>query len=255
MAQIEKGSFLIGLKYKKQIDGLSDESAGKLLKALMAHEMGETCKLNDGGTEMLYSIMADEQDENRKKYEEKCKSKQESGAMGGLAKAAKAKSEKESLANVASASCANKNIANLHDNDCDYESDREKEHKEFCTEPFGFDSFWSAYPRKVGKGNARKSWLKIGPGQELLTKILSAVERDKKTDQWQREGGRFIPHPATWLNQERWEDEPDTVPPPDKPPEPFHIPNNLPEGKTWADVYGDHPVEIGPDTSWEDLVE
>lgn len=70
-----------------------------------------------------------------------------------------------------------------------------------------FEEFWSAYPRKVGKKAAEVTWKKIRPDSELHDRIIAAVNSAKKTDQWQREGGRFIPNPATWLNQGRWDDE------------------------------------------------
>lgn len=70
-----------------------------------------------------------------------------------------------------------------------------------------FDEFWAAYPKKVGKGEARKSWRKIKPDAELHRKILAAVEEAKRSEQWTREHGQYIPNPATWLNQSRWEDE------------------------------------------------
>jgi len=69
-----------------------------------------------------------------------------------------------------------------------------------------FDTFWSAYPRKVGKGAARKSFEKAIKKTDLKT-ILDAVEAQRQSLQWTREDGQFIPHPATWLNQERWADE------------------------------------------------
>ena len=70
-----------------------------------------------------------------------------------------------------------------------------------------FDTFWRAYPRKVGKGDARKKFAKA------LTKtsfenIMEALGEVKASAQWQKGDGQFIPHPATWLNQERWEDDP-----------------------------------------------
>lgn len=71
-----------------------------------------------------------------------------------------------------------------------------------------FDTFWSAYPRKTAKQDAYKSWLKLNPDERLLAAILAAVERQKQWEQW-RKG--IVPHPATWLNQRRWEDE---MPPP-----------------------------------------
>lgn len=69
-----------------------------------------------------------------------------------------------------------------------------------------FEQFWQAYPRKVGKGNARQAWKKIKMTDDLFNSILNAIEQQKQWEQWQRDGGRYIPHPATWLNQQRWED-------------------------------------------------
>lgn len=70
-----------------------------------------------------------------------------------------------------------------------------------------FIQFWTAYPNKVGKHNAVKAWAKIKPDQELVTAILAAVEKNKSSASWLNEGGKYIPHPATWLNGRRWEDE------------------------------------------------
>lgn len=70
-----------------------------------------------------------------------------------------------------------------------------------------FDKFWQAYPRKVSKKEAQKSWKKINPSLELFEKILKALEMVKQTEQWKKDNGKFIPYPATWLNQERWNDE------------------------------------------------
>lgn len=70
-----------------------------------------------------------------------------------------------------------------------------------------FDEFWALYPKKVGKGAARKTWAKIKPDAELHQKILAAVQEAIGSEQWKKEHGQFIPNPATWLNQSRWEDE------------------------------------------------
>lgn len=69
----------------------------------------------------------------------------------------------------------------------------------------GFEDFWVIYPRKVGKGNAEKAWMKMECAQRIL-KIATAVKIAKQSEDWKGEK-RFIPHPATWLNQKRWEDE------------------------------------------------
>jgi len=68
----------------------------------------------------------------------------------------------------------------------------------------GFNEFWNEYPRKIAKVDAQRAWVKIHP---QLEDVLNGVRAWKNTDQWTREGGRYIPHPATFLNQRRWEDE------------------------------------------------
>lgn len=73
-----------------------------------------------------------------------------------------------------------------------------------------FEEFWLAYPRKIAKKAARQKWQRINMTSELFEKIMKAVEAQKKLPQWRKDGGQYIPHPATWLNQERWEDEIDS---------------------------------------------
>ena len=85
--------------------------------------------------------------------------------------------------------------------------------KETCEQPSKtlverrFDEFWAAYPKKVGKKAAWTAWKKVKPDAELFDKIMTAIGRAKATWQWQRENGRYIPNPKTWLNEGRWDDE------------------------------------------------
>jgi len=67
-----------------------------------------------------------------------------------------------------------------------------------------FDLFWKEYPRKIGKGHARKAWEKIGP--EKHQQIIEAIKEQNK-EKWNSTETKFIPHPTTWLHGERWEDE------------------------------------------------
>lgn len=69
-----------------------------------------------------------------------------------------------------------------------------------------FNRFWEIYPRKIGKGAAKKAFGKINPDNSLFARIMVAVDQQRNSIQWQREEGRFIPLPTTWLNQERWDD-------------------------------------------------
>ncbi len=70
-----------------------------------------------------------------------------------------------------------------------------------------FNQFWSAYPKKTAKQQAFKAWEKLKPGEDLLSKILVSLERQKKSVQWTKDGGQYVPYPATWLNGKRWEDD------------------------------------------------
>lgn len=85
---------------------------------------------------------------------------------------------------------------------------RSKEGKNKIT-VVGFDEFWQVCPRKVGKQNALKAWQRINPDDDLRATILAALERQAALEQWKKDGGKYIPHPATWLNGRRWEDEVD----------------------------------------------
>ena len=68
-----------------------------------------------------------------------------------------------------------------------------------------FEIFWKEYPKKANKKKARERFLKLK--SELLPVILEALKKQKASPAWQENSGQFIPHPATWLNGERWEDD------------------------------------------------
>lgn len=84
-----------------------------------------------------------------------------------------------------------------------------------------FERFWEAYPKKVGKLAAQKAWDRAK--RPDIAQILVAVRTAKASPQWTRDGGQYIPNPATWLNQGRWDDNPLIPPSPDAAyvPKPF----------------------------------
>ena len=89
-----------------------------------------------------------------------------------------------------------------------------------------FERFWKAYPRKVGKDAAQRAFDKLRPTAALVDDMVAAIERQCRSDAWTKDGGQFIPHPTTWLNQGRWNDEPPVI----------HIPT---------------PIDRGPDPELE----
>lgn len=77
-----------------------------------------------------------------------------------------------------------------------------------CALDTDFDSFWKSYPKKIGKKAALRAFTTARKSgcPDIVTLVL-AIEKQAKSDQWRRDGGKFIPNPATWLNQGRWDDE------------------------------------------------
>lgn len=70
-----------------------------------------------------------------------------------------------------------------------------------------FLDFWEVYPRKVGKGRAFTKWKQHRKWMPDPGELKVIVEAHSKTRQWCEDGGKFIPHPATWIEQHRWDDE------------------------------------------------
>lgn len=73
--------------------------------------------------------------------------------------------------------------------------------------PALFVRFWDAYPRKVGKGDALKAWEQLDPDETLVEAMLDGLAWQREQLAWTKDGGEFIPHPATWLRAKRWLDE------------------------------------------------
>lgn len=75
----------------------------------------------------------------------------------------------------------------------------------------GWDEFWEAYPRHTAKQAALKAWKRLKPSPKLVEAILESLKRFKGGPWRNKWGGLvemdFIPHPASWLNGRRWEDE------------------------------------------------
>lgn len=70
-----------------------------------------------------------------------------------------------------------------------------------------FNIFWNKYPKRVGKEKAKRAFFKICLDDVVFSKILDALEKFKNTSDWKKDKGQFIPYPASWINQKRWEDE------------------------------------------------
>ncbi len=236
-----KRYFMMFLDYKEHLELLTDEERGKLLMALFAYADDGTVAELDGMTRMAFSFLRAQIDRDNKKYAERC-AKNRDNVLTRY-KDESTNVYDRSLEATKSTNVYDRNFeptkpTNTNTNtktktktkttppcsppaggDERERSDEDGEHPREGTGTLDnaktrpnamkerFEAFWGAYPRKVGKGAAEKAWGKIRPSQKLLAEMLEAIDRAKRSEQWQREGGKYIPNPATWLNQRRWEDE------------------------------------------------
>ena len=84
----------------------------------------------------------------------------------------------------------------------------EKEEKE-TTSGYSekFETFWKEYPNKTAKSKAFTSWKKYKCDNGIFASIMDSLKAQKKSDQWLKDNGKFIPMGSTWVNGKRWEDE------------------------------------------------
>lgn len=74
--------------------------------------------------------------------------------------------------------------------------------KELNISNYSFEVFWEKYPKKVDKKKAESKWAKIP--EKTRAVIIGDIELRKESDSWKR---GYVPHPTTYLNGERWNDE------------------------------------------------
>ena len=133
------------------------------------------------------------------------------GKKGGQQTSDKAKQTAKGVANIPANNVA-KDVANT-EYEYEYEIEDESEDgievktvkKKPKVDEQAFNTFWTEYPKKVAKATAYKAWAKVDP--KLYETIMAALTTQKASEDWTKENGKFIPHPTTWLNQQRWEDE------------------------------------------------
>jgi hypothetical protein len=75
------------------------------------------------------------------------------------------------------------------------------------TDP-GWKRFWEAFPRRVAKKEARRAWMQIRPTPADVDKMMVTLAWQCTSPEWLKEGGQYVPYPASWLRAARWEDEP-----------------------------------------------
>lgn len=190
----------IPFEFLDELDCLSDDEYGRLIRAMQKYSIdGEEIQL-PGNEKMFWKRCRNTVDRYKSSYESRLTANIENGKKGGRPK-------KQSL--VLESEENPKNPMVFSETQKSHTKTKPKANTKTNITPIApkgadFDLFWQAYPKKVGKDAARKAFGRVKVPVESL---LTAIEQQKCGRQWQEDDGKYIPNPATWLNQGRWQDE------------------------------------------------
>lgn len=216
---------------------LSDSERGRLLTAMLQHARQEDVTPLAGGEKYLWPMVRAQIDRERAAYQKLSQERSRAGALGGRPrKEEEGTSPPQEKSNCfpgkqGEASPGKKSQDQDQEKEKDKNQEKEKDQAQNkdpepsppreagplgppplapCgggADAYGFEAFWQAYPKKVGKEAARKLYLRLRPGKALRETMLAAIRGQRASEQWQRNAGQFIPNPATWLQQGRWQDD------------------------------------------------
>ena len=217
--------FLLFDDQKEYIDLLTDEQAGKLIKAIYAQNRGEAVAIEDAIVKMAFMMFWKAITNGRAKREKL----RENAIKGGRPKNKEEPKQNQDETNAKPNNNQNqtkgepksenggddlKLYLNLNVNNTPLSSNEDippRGKPARVKEPYSaeFLLWWAKYPNKSGKDAAWNAWQNKKRAKRLpsVDELIAAVERFRNTEKWQEDGGRFIPNPSTWLNQGRWMDE------------------------------------------------
>lgn len=193
------------------VDLLSDAEAGRLLKSLLHYINGGEDELL-GQEKLVFAMLKSQIDRDSASYAAFTDKQRENGKKGGRPQKANAFSDNPKNPSLFSETPKSQEEEKEKDKDKDKDKDQEKDKDVTGAKAPSrardgrFDVFWANYPRKVGKEAARKAFSRLNMTNELLSQMLSAIKQQCASPQWTKDNGQYIPNPATWLNQGRWED-------------------------------------------------
>lgn len=213
----------------EQLKDFTDEQFGKFTRILIKYDKdGKIPEFDDLQLKLAFQMLKPNMDRNKEKYGITCERRRIAGALGGRQKAINLANASKCYQNLA-------NVANLADNDNDNDNDNDiekekdnkekesiKEKKKSVNDDMQaylktlFNRIWEFYPKKTGKEQARKTWIKKFKGLKTKEDINAKAIKIKQLltahiDVWSKETGKqgevgrptqFIPHFSSWLNDE-----------------------------------------------------
>lgn len=198
------------------LDKLSAEDGISVIKALLNYAKGERLPCLSDMAEVAFLLTKGQVGQHIENYEARCKTNQNNVNKRWARRDSNEDSDTNLYDGIQS-NTKNTNDTNVYETYHIKESKikENKKNKENIppivphggTEPEEFLEFWSRYPKKQGKKGALKAWRKLSPSPELVNEIMSGLEWRLSCEEWTKDGGKYIPLPASWLNGERWKDE------------------------------------------------
>lgn len=195
--------------FRQSISRLSNEEKGILFDAML--EYAETGVEPDlyGKVDALWPVAQIQIDACKAAYDGKVERAQKNGSMH--TSSTEIGSEEPKTTEIGSEEP-------IHDKDKDKDKEKEKEKEKDNNGDIEtrarasaldrrFAQFWATYPKKVGKADALRVFARLKVSDTMLDTMLAAIQQQRASPQWTRDGGQYIPNPATWLRQGRWEDE------------------------------------------------
>ena len=229
----DKKSFVLYTDLRGPLEFLSDEECGRLFRAIMDYADSGSVPAFTGALGMGFAFVRAQLDRNDEKWQQTRAKRSEAGRAGARARAAAVQEEPDQTSSAEQ----NKQTLDLPSNAKQNEqtldlldSDKQTATNQAVNVPVpvsvsvngpvpvsvpvpepvpvrdgAFARFWAAYPRKEGKKDAREAFAGVHVDTDVL---LQALERQKRSDRWKKDGGRYVPSAASWLRGARWEDEP-----------------------------------------------
>lgn len=179
-------------EYLSYFELLSVEDRGELVTAILKYAFGEEdYESLSPAAKMAFMFITDQINRDTEKYERRCEKNRKNGMLGGRPpKKDKEKSEKG------------------EDRGEDFSDGSYNEDGEAVEDiPDGFEEFIFAYPKKIDREEALKEYRELSPDEDMREKIMEKLRSDKKSENWQKEGGRYVPRASVWLQRREWEKE------------------------------------------------
>ena len=196
--------------FDERTEALSDPEKERLLLAMVRYAARGDEPILKGSERILWPVFRKEIDHQMAVYNTRI----ENGNKGGRPNETENNRTKPNETENNRTETENNRNPQEQEQDKEFEKEYDEEQKQDHTLSLDqlFNRFWKAYPRKDDKKAARKEWNRIRPGPDMFNDMMEALKKQKNSDQWTKEGGKFIPLPSTWLHGERWQDEGTNVP-------------------------------------------